>query len=216
MLIELYLLLSLVDHGLASQEAARHGGSASRYVRCLNSAGRWAVHGSTHSPLLVWRSFEADAARAAAERASRARGRAVEVIGRGSATWVEGREIRLFGEALEPALLGHRPLGEARSRRLRTEADKLAAFCLAVRGVLAAADGEAAALASRAAAKALHAKFGGGSITACLAWLDGRAGREALRSVLAGEVELGGELCIGEVVEVVAMAEELQKNQQGV
>jgi hypothetical protein len=78
-----YLLLSLPDHQLASLEAARHGGSPGSYVRCLNSVGRWAVHGTDQSPLLVWRVEDADGAGAAAARASEARGRSVEVLSRG-------------------------------------------------------------------------------------------------------------------------------------
>ena len=74
--------------------------------------------------------------------------------------------------------------------------------------MLAAADEEASAAAARVAARTLHASFGGGSNTACLAWLSGWAGRQALQSVLDGEVELSGPLCIADVL---AVAEQLEK-----
>lgn len=206
-----YLLLSLPDHQLASLETARHGGSPSSYVRCLNSIGRWAVHGTDQSPLLVWRAEDADGARAAAARASEARGRSVEVLSRGDSRWVEGRQIQLFTGASEPALLGYTAHSTAKARRLRNEADKLEAFCLVVRAASTAVDQEAFAEVSRAAGKALRAKFGGGSITSAFAWLAGRAGREALDSVLSGEVELAGPLSVQEVAEAVELAQRAEE-----
>lgn len=206
-----YLLLSLPDHQLASMETQRHGESPSSYVRCLNSAGRWAVHGAGHSPLLVWRAEDGEGARAAAARASKARGRSVEVLSRGDSTWVEGRQIQLFTDASEPALLGYAAHSTAKARRLRNEADKLEAFCLVARAASTAVDQEAFAQVSRAAAKALRAKFGGGSITSAFAWLAGRAGREALESVLSGEVELAGPLSVQEVAEAVELAQRAEE-----
>lgn len=206
-----YLLLSLPDHQLASMETERHGGSPSGYVRCLNSAGRWAVHGTGHSPLLVWRAEDAEGARAAAARASKARGRPVEVLSRDDSTWVGGRQIQLFTDASEPALLGYAAHSTAKARRLRNEADKLEAFCLVVRAASTAVDQEAFAQVSRAAAKALRAKFGGGSITSAFAWLAGRAGREAVESVLSGEVELAGPLSVQEVAEAVELAQRTEE-----
>ena len=93
-----------------------------------------------------------------------------------------------------------------KARRLRTEADKLEAFCVVVRAASAAGDHAAFAEVSRAASKALQAKFGGGSITSVFAWLNGRAGKEALASVLAGEVALAGSLSVQQVVEAVELA----------
>ncbi|PNG48749.1 hypothetical protein WDL1P2_00331 (plasmid) [Variovorax sp. WDL1] len=207
---DLYLLLSLPDHQLASLETARHGGSPSSYVRCLNSAGRWAVHGTAHSPLLVWRVDDAEGARAAAARASKARGRFVEVLSRGDSSWVEGRQIQLFTDASEPVLLGYAAHSTAKALRLRNEADKLEAFCLVVRAASTAVDQEAFAEVSRAAGKALRAKFGGGSITSAFAWLAGRAGREALESVLSGEVELAGPLSLQQVAEAAELAQKAE------
>jgi hypothetical protein len=192
--LDQYLLLSLADPRSGS------------HVRCLNAAGRWAIHGTALSPLLVWRPTQADEARAAAERSSKARGRAVEVLSRGDAAWVEGQQIQVFTDAFEAALHGHAAHSEAKARRLRTEADKLEAFCVVVRAASAAADHAAFAEVSRAASKALRAKFGGGSITSVFAWLTGRAGQEALASVLAGEVELTGPLSISQVVEAAELA----------
>ena len=209
--LEQYLLLSLADLPPASQEAERHGAGPDRHVRCLNVAGRWAVHGTTHTPLLVWRPSELGAARAAAERASQVRSRAIEVLSRGDANWGEGREIQVFSEAFASALLGSAPQSEAKARRLRTEADKLAAYGLIVRTASGAADQAAFAEIGRAASKALRAKFGGGSITSAFAWLAGRAGREALESVLAGEVELTGPLSIPEIVEATELAQEAER-----
>jgi len=163
-----YLLLSLADHPLASQEAPRQGAAPSGDVRCLNVAGRWAVHGTTHTPLLVWHPTQSGAAQAAGERAAQARNAPVEVVSRGDASWLEGCQIQVFTDAFEPALLGSAAQSEARARRLRTEADKLAAFSLIVRAASTAADQEAFAEVGRAAAQALRAKFGGGSITSTL------------------------------------------------
>ncbi|QNK71184.1 hypothetical protein [Variovorax sp. PAMC26660] len=207
---EQYLLLSLADHPLAPSESARHGASQDRYVRCLNSAGRWAVHGTVQSPLLVWLPAQADQARAAAERASKARGQPVEVVSRADSTWVEGQQVQVFTDALEPMLLGHAAQSAAKARRLRTEADKLAAFCFVVRAASTAADQETFAEVSRAASKALRAKFGGGSITSAFAWLAGRTGQEALESVLAGDVELTGPLSIQQVVEATELAQQAE------
>lgn len=209
-----YLLLSLADHQSASLEVARHGRSQSSYLRCLNIAGRWAVHGTTQTPLLVWRSEQASEARAAAERSTKARRRPVEVISRSDSGWEEGREIQLFTLACEPALLGYAAPSEAKARRLRVETDKLEAFCLVVRQASAATNHEEFVEISRAAGKALHAKFGGGSITSASAWLSGRKGREALQSVLAGEVELTGPLAIKEIVETAALAQEAERLRQ--
>lgn len=200
---EQYLLLSLMD--------PRHGGVQSGYVRCLNGTGRWAVHGTVQSPLLVWPAAQADEAQAAAERASKARGLPVEVVSRADSTWVEGQQVQVFTDALEPMLLGQAPQSAAKARRLRTEADKLAAFCFVVRAASTAADQEAFAEVSRAASKALRAKFGGGSITSAFAWLAGRAGQEALQSVLTGDVELTGPLSIQQVVEATELAQKAER-----
>lgn len=206
-----YLLLSLTDHQSTSLESERHGGSHSSYLRCLNIDGRWAVHGTRLSPLLVWHTSQAAEAQAAAERSTKARGRPIAVLSRSDSRWVEGREIQAFTPAFEPALLGHAAPSEAKARRLRTEADKLEAFCLVVRQASIAKNHAEFAEISRAAGKALHAKFGGGSITSASAWLTGRKGREALQSVLAGEVELGGPLSMQEIAETVALAQEAER-----
>jgi len=104
-----------------------------------------------------------------------------------------------------------------KARRLRTEADKLEAFCVVVRAASSAADHAAFAEVSRAASKALQAKFGGGTITSVFAWLTSSAGKDALDSVLAGEVELTGSLSVEQVVEAVALAQkaELLRATQG-
>ncbi|MGO4394014.1 hypothetical protein AB4Z46_21885 [Variovorax sp. M-6] len=99
---------------------------------------------------------------------------------------------------------------EGKARRLRTEADKLAACCLVVRAASAAADHEAFAQVSRAASKALRATFGAGSITSAFAWLAGDAGRAALASVLAGEVELTGPLSVQQVVAAAELAQKAE------
>ena len=208
--LDQYLLLSLMDHQLAFREARDHGGAPSRYMRCLNVAGRWAVYGATHTPLLVWHPAQVSAAHAAAERAAKARSRPVEVVTRGDSSWVEGRQIQVFTEACEPVLLGYAPLSEAKARRLRNEADKLEAFCMVVRAASAAVDHAAFVEVSRAAARALRAKFGGGSITSAFAWLAGRAGRQALESVLAGEVELTGPLSLLEIAEAAELAQKAE------
>jgi hypothetical protein len=123
---------------------------------------------------------------------------------------VEGREIQVFTDAFESALHGYVAQSEAKPRRLRNEAEKLAAYCLVVRAASAAADQESFAEVSRAASKALRAKFGGGSVTSAFAWLAGRAGRDALESVLAGEVELNGPLSVQQVVEAAELAQKAE------
>jgi hypothetical protein len=104
-----------------------------------------------------------------------------------------------------------------KARRLRTEADKLEAFCVVVRAASSAADHAAFTEVSRAASKALQAKFGGGTITSVFAWLTSSAGKDALDSVLAGEVELSGSLSVEQIVEAVALAQkaELLRATQG-
>jgi len=190
-----YLLLSL---------------SEPQAVRCLNTTGRWAVRGTAGVPLLVWHASEAAEAQAAAERASKARDRPVEVVSRSDAGWEEGREIQVFSPALEPVLLAPVAQSAAKARRLRTEADKLEAFCRVVLAASAATDQEAFAEVSRAASTALRAKFGGGTITSVFAWLAGPAGQAALESVLTGEVELTGSLSVQQVIGAAALAQEAE------
>lgn len=209
-----YLFLCLADHQLTSQESQRHGGSRDRYVRCLNIDGRWAVHGAPGAPLLVWHATQANEAHSAAERSTNARRRPVEVLSRSDSGWLEGREIQVFTPAFEGALLGHTAQSAAKVRRLRIEADKLEAFCLVVRQASIASNHAEFAEISRVAAKALHAKFGGGSITSASAWLAGRKGAQALQSVLAGEVELIGPLSMQEFAEIVALAQEAEHLRQ--
>ncbi|MBB1599096.1 hypothetical protein A9977_03455 [Variovorax sp. UMC13] len=196
-----YLLLSLADAPPAADGPPR----------CLNSAGRWAVQGFASLPLLVWPSAQAEAAQAAAERASSARGARVEVVARTEAAWTEGREIVAFTELHEPALLGASVHSAAKARRLRTEAEKLEAFCVIVRAASTAADQASFAEVGRAAAKALRARFGGGSITSAFAWVAGPAGQEALKSLLTGEVEAGGPLSIAQLAEAVALAQKAER-----
>lgn len=199
---EHYLLLSFADHSPTSQGSE---------VRCLNSAGRWAVRGTVRSPLLVWPSAQADAAQVAAERSSKARGQKIEVVSQADPTWMEGREIRLFTGAFEAALNGPAAQSAGKARRLRTEAEKLAAFCVVVRAASSAADHASFAEVSRAASKALGAKFGGGSITSAFAWLAGTAGQEALENVISGEVELTGPLSIQQAIEAVGLAQKAER-----
>lgn len=199
-----YLLLSLAD---ASPSAAPSADT----VRCLNSAGRWAVQGFASVPWLVWPSAQAEAAQAAAERASAARGAKVDVLSRSDAAWVEGREIVVFTEAHEPALLAASVHSAAKARRLRTEAEKLEAFCVIVRAASTAADQASFAEVGRAAAKALRAKFGGGSITTAFAWVAGPAGSEALKSLRTGDVETTGPLSIAQLAEAVALAQKAER-----
>ena len=115
-----------------------------------------------------------------------------------------------FTDSVEPTPHDSAAQGAAKAGRLRAEADKLEAFCVVVRAASAAADHAAFVEISRAAAQALHAKFGGGSITSVFTWLTGREGSAALESVLAGEVELAGPLSIQQVVEAVEMAKKAE------
>lgn len=213
MLPNQYLVLTLSDHRSAAAEHAQNGRDPGSYTRCLNVDGRWAVHASAHAPLLVWHPDQVEEAQAAASRASEARTRPVQVLTRADSGWVEGREILLFSEAQESALLGHVVHSAAKARRLRTEADKLEAFCLIVRQASAAKDHEAFAAVRLAAGKELRAKFGGGSITSAFAWLAGKSGSAALASVLSGEVDLEGTLSLHQVAEAVELAREAERLQ---
>ena len=133
------LLPSLADHPLASQEAPRHGGTASRYE------GLW----------------------------PRSRG-----------SFVEGREIQLLADAFESALDDCAAQSEAKARGLRTEAGKLAAFCIVVRAAAGAPDREAFAEVSRAASKTLCASRLAGidHLGVCLVGRPRRASRPGERS----------------------------------
>jgi hypothetical protein len=97
---------------------------------------------------------------------------------------------------------------------LGIEVEKLEAFSLVVRAAAAATSQEAYAEVSRAASKALRARFGGGSIASTCAWLAGRAGRDALASLMAGEVETTGPLSVHEVVAAVELARDIDGIQQ--
>lgn len=169
------------------------------------------MQGFASVPWLVWPSAQAEAAQAAAERASAARGAKVHVLSRSDAAWAEGREIVAFTEAHEPALLAASVHSAARARRLRTEAEKLEAFCVIVRAASTAADQASFAEVGRAAAKALRARFGGGSITSAFAWVAGPAGSEALKSLLTGEVETTGPLSIAQLAEAAALAQKAER-----
>ncbi len=186
------------------------GGPSAAHARLLNAAGRWAVHGGAQLPLLVWPATDAVAAHAAADRAARSRGQLIQVVSRADAAWVEGRDIQPFTEAFESALHRAAPQSAAKARRLRTEADKLEAFCLVVRAASVAMDQAAFAEVGRAASKALRARFGGGSITSVFAWLAGPAGQQALESVLTGEVELAGALSTRQVAEAMQLARQAE------
>lgn len=206
------LFLSLAD------ATAPRASLPDRYARKLNTVGRWAVHGTAQSPLLVWPATDAAAAQAAAARASEARGKTIAVMASGDADGTDGAEageVQPFTDEFEPAL--HRPAAqsEARARRLRTEAEKLEAFCRVVRAASTAADQAAFAEVGRAASKALRAKFGGGSITSAFAWLAGRSGQDALDSVLTGEVALDGALSLQQLAEAVALARDAERLQEG-
>lgn len=104
-------------------------------------------------------------------------------------------------------------MSAGRDRRLRVEADKLEAFCVLVRAASAAPDQAAFAEVSRAAAVALRARFGGGTITSAFAWLSGPAAQDALASVRAGDVDLQGALSLVELEQAVALAKEAQRLQ---
>ena len=211
MLPKLYLLLSLADHQLVPLEANRHGGSPDSYMRYLNVDGRWAIHGTARAALLVWDLSQIDAARSAADRSTKSRGRQVVVAQRGDSDWEEGEHIQIFSDANEPALHGYAVHSEAKARRLRTEVEKLEAFCSVVLAAAAAKDQAAFVEVSHAAGVALRRKFGGGSVSTCSAWLAGAKGRSTLESVLAGEVGLAGTLSIEQIVQTVELARRAEK-----
>ena len=154
---------------------------------------------------------QAEEAQAAADRESKARGRPVEVAQRADSSWEEGKKIQAFSGANESALLGYAAQSEAKARRLRTEVEKLEAFCSVVQAAAAAKDQPAFVEVSRAAASALRVKFGGGSVSSCSAWLAGSKGRATLDSLLAGEVELTVDLLLEQVVQTVELARKAEK-----
>ena len=211
MLPKLYFLLSLADHQSASLEVNRHGGSPSSYTRYLNVEGRWATHGTARTPLLVWGLNQAEAAREAADRSARSRDRPVIVAQRGDSSWEEGKHIQVFSDANESALHGFMAHSEAKARRLRTEVEKLEAFCSVVIAAAGAKDHAAFVEVSRAAGIALRQKFGGGSVSSCAAWLAGANGRSTLESVLTGEMELAGTRSLEQIVQTVELARKAEK-----
>jgi len=103
------------------------------------------------------------------------------------------------------------PSSTDRTARLRAEVDKLEAFCMVVRAASAAKDHAAFTELSLAASQALHAKFGGGSITSVFAWLTGREGQAALQSVVSGEVALTGSLSVAQITEAVKLAQQAER-----
>lgn len=212
--LQLFLVLALPDHRLAAAELSAHGGSPGQYLRCLNTTGRWATHGTAHAPLLVWSADDQEAARSAATRASAARGRDIQPLSLGKSDWVEGRNFTLFTEALESVLLGYLPYSNAKAQRLQVEADKLQTFAAVVVAAAAATDQDSFMEVRRSASQLLRRRFGGGSVTSACAWLAGKAGQAALDSALAGDIELTGLLSIAEVAEVVRWARMAQTPQE--
>lgn len=205
-----FLLLALAGHPAAASDAVAQRRPTGTLIRCLNNAGRWAVHGTAASPVLMWQPDQASAAQAAAAEASKARQQPVEVLRFDASAHKSLGEVVLYTDALAPALGGPASQSSARARRLRTEADKLEAFCMVVRAASAATDHHSFGDVSRAASKALRTKFGGGSITSAFAWLNDKAGQDALESVLVGEVELNSPLSLQQVVEATALAQQAE------
>ncbi len=163
-----YLFLSPAD-------PASSGGPA----RVLNAAGRWARRAVRDPPAGVAR--DRGACRAGGGRARPPRAAAP------SPCWRERMPTRSKAATSSCSTMpsrrrccGPAAHSEAKARRLRTEAEKLDAFCMIVRAASAAPDQQAFAQVGRAASKALQAKFGGGSITSAFAWLAGPAGQAAL------------------------------------
>jgi hypothetical protein len=93
---------------------------------------------------------------------------------------------------------------------LSLEVEKLEAFCLIVRAASTAPDQAAFAEVGRAAAKALRAKFGGGTITSAFAWLNGRAADDALASLRSGELDPPGRLSIEEMAQAIDLARQAE------
>jgi len=211
---EHFLLLSLAGQSPTPPDATLRGAATGNVMRCLNSAGRWAAQGTASLPLLAWPSNQPDGAQAAAERAAKARDCAVDVVSGEHAASTDRGEVQWFTDAFDSVLLAPAAQSSARARRLRTETDKLEAFCMVVRAASAATDHHEFGDVSRAATKALRAKFGSGSITSAFAWLTERAGQDALESVLAGEVELTGPLSLQQVVQATALAQKAERLQE--
>jgi len=206
----LLLALALAHHATTASDTTPPDRATSPLIRCLNSAGRWAVHGTVASPLLMWPPNQSAAAGAAAAVASKARQQPVEVVTFDASVQKKIGEGQTYTDAFESALRGPASQSSAKARRLRTEADKLEAFCMVVRAASDATDHHTFGDVSRAASKALRAKFGSGSITSAFAWLSDRAGHHALDSVLVGEVELSGPLSLRQVVEATALAQQAE------
>lgn len=194
-----FLLLELVDHGLARLDFQLYGRTLESYSRWLNSNGRWANKGSTHAPLITWLPSALPEAEKAAARASAAREREVKVAQVGWSGPVAARDFVLFERSMEPALLGHLPLRGQQSIRQQRDADKLADFCSAIARVFfEASDVSRRQEASHEVAKLLTAKYGGGSVTSAIQWLCGKAGYASLQAVLCGDAELPGSLLVAE------------------
>ncbi len=127
---------------------------------------------------------------------------------------MEGREVQVFTATFEAALRGCEAHSAGKARRLGIEAEKLEAFSLVVRAAAAATSQSAYAEISRAASKSLRATFGGGSIASTCAWLAGRTGRDALDSLLTGEVETTGPLSVHDVIDAAALARDIDNIQK--
>lgn len=183
------LFLSLPDHGLAMIENKIHGGGPHAYMRCLNVTGRWAIRGSAHAPLLMWSPDKRDDAEAAAGTASKARGRAVQVISYSSSSSNGLGIVEAYSPKRASSLLSAIPFTEASILKTAAQIEKLVAFARAVCQVYGDSKLSAASLIERRSAvnKELHKQFGGGSITSAVAWLTGKSGLAAYDLMVTGE-----------------------------
>jgi hypothetical protein len=209
-----YLFLTLSAPCAAPGASALTGGPQGRYLRCLDTAGRWAVRSAAGAPWLAWHPTDAASADAAAQRTSQARGCGVDVVSHSDAVGSDRQGIQLFTEACEAALRGSEPLSAGRLRRMTLEVEKLEAFCLIVRAASGAPDQAAFAEVGRAAAKALQAKFGGGSITSAFAWLSSHSSGDAFDSLLSGELESAGRLSLEEMAQAIELAKQAERLQK--
>lgn len=209
------LLLSLPDHGQALNETALHGGGPHAYMRCLNVTGRWATRGSSHAPLLMWSTDKRSDAEDAAATASKARSRKVQVYSFTSSGSNRLGVVEVYSPIRATALLGATPFTEAKILKTAAQLGKLVAFTNAVRRVYGDfQQPEAEIMKTRLAVNMeLHQQFGGGSVTAAVAWLTGKKGLAAYDLMLTGESNHDDDRTFSNVVAGMYLAHQLKQGQ---
>lgn len=209
------LFLSLPDHGQAINETNLYGGGSHAYIRCLNVTGRWAARGSSHAPLLMWSPDKRDAAEAAAATASEARSRTVLVYSVTTSGSNGLGVVEAYSPLRSSALLGATPFTEAKILKTAATLEKLVAYTSAICRVYGDLKRPEAEImkAKITVNRELHQQFGGGSITAAVAWLTGKKGLAAYDLMLTGDFNLDDAKTFSNAVAGMYLAQQLEHGQ---